>query len=266
MRAIIVEFAGADDAAMGHRRGPRPRAERRPSVPVGARRRASSRARTRRDPVDAPDPDERRAGLSRRRASSTPRLVAQAQPSIGQFEEVEEVVDLVGGRQPAVLARRRRRSSRRSRRSAHGLAAQDLGGGRDDRHRTGSTGRPPRSAGRGRSSDLARELDRLASMSGSVQRSRTVPSTSSRETSVAQADARTARSRRGRRRSRRHRPRRIAEVVVGDGPVLVADEPVRGDDVAGRTRPATLASRATVWSVPVRSSVNSRRASSRSLT
>ena len=50
-------------------------------------------------------------------------------------------------------------------------------------------------------------------------------------------------------------------VLVGDRPVLVADQAVRGDDVRVELT-WTLASRATVWSVPVRPSLNSWRASS----
>ena len=99
--------------------------------------------------------------------------------------------------------------------------------------------------------------------SGSVQRSLTLPR--SRRRRIRRAGSGVQRGHGVAGPDRAGVDVRVAEVVVGDRPVLVADQPVRLDDVRVEAT-WTLASSATLWMVPTRSSLNSRRASPRSLT
>ena len=112
MRAFVVEFAGADDAAS------RPSLEGRAAgAPRDGRRRPGPTASLApRDRAGGPRPDGGRAGLTRRagsRAGAAPPGPGRRGKVSARFgrplEEVEEVVDLVGRRQVADRSRRRRR-------------------------------------------------------------------------------------------------------------------------------------------------------------
>ena len=192
MRAIMVEFAGADDAAITVPGGPRRRRTRRPAGRPGQS--ASSGAAAAGPAGRTGRPGRGRARLTRdgRAAGPTARaararstvLLAAALGQPSRRSRKSWTWSVRG--QVALRCDARRRGCRAGPgRRDHSAAAQDLGGRGHDRRRAGRSGRssrtrPARSPARiGRSSCDSRRA------SGSVQRSRTSPS-------VAAPDARRA--------------------------------------------------------------------------
>ena len=174
------------------------------------------------------------------------------------------VVDLVGGRQTAVLARDVEDVAQVAGRR---VATRRGGPPRSPRrwHRDGRCGSaaPKRSA---------RSLGRSSGVPATIRATRPVPSSAagpSRARRPATAprggSGRTARSPNDRPRSPRH-PRSDRGTGRRGRRGSRSRSAGRSATAAGSNSTWTLASRATDWSVPVRSSVNSRRASARSLT
>ena len=146
-------------------------------------------------------------------------------------------MDLVGPRQVRRLRSATCWMSARSETVRVRAVAQDLGGGRHDRRRSGSADRSPRTSRRGRSPGCPGPAPGSPRSSGSVQRSRIVAKRIAAAGRPRAAGGRRAPSPRGRRRSRRRPPR------IGEGPVRRrrGSRSRRADRrrrVADRTRPA----------------------------
>ena len=248
MRAIVVEFGGADDADVlgliegrarellpGEIDPPRvPRAADRSGPPPPHDPRRASRPDRRPRRQGEPAPDARRSRSTRMdRPADVTRACAVGAPA-GRVEELEEVVDLVGRRQALGLDRRDPGDPREVERSDPATLAQDLGRRRDDRVEAevrSAIERPSELL----DPEVARQVARPSVVGiGPAQpdgrQPIPVPTSSRKRTRVQRGDRVAGADRAGVDLSSVNRS-------VVDGAVLVSDEPVGLARGPGRTRP-----------------------------
>ena len=260
MRAIVVEFAGADDrdtvegrARDADRRQPdgRPVSRRAPATPTA--RADAGRPPVRRAEGEPGRTVERRSARGQRSSSAirsrrsrnawTWSVAGRPSSSRGDVEDVAQV----GGRASRPVTQDLRRSPPRS-------------------HRAGRSDRPPPKRS-------ARSLARISGVPATIRATPRAPSSAagpSRARRRATAPRRRVRSYRARSPRDRPRSRRHRRADRGTGrpgrPGSRSRSAGRSRPPPGRTRPGPWRRARPSGASPVRSSVNSRRASARSLT